>query len=215
VGGIVNSMLCVIMIARLYVMYQKSRKMLIFLIVTFLALAIALGVLDAMYSSSLSGEEYILSGFYLCAILEYEPILSSVTWTLGTAWEVLALCLATWIAVKHFRELQRRPTGSAIGDCLTVLIKSHMFYFAGFAVVTSFNLTYALSPTISNSLIFGGFVEIASTFQMFVLGPRLILSVREYHAELVVNADAGISMTAFAFQAGIPISTASGGDVTV
>jgi len=49
----------------------------------------------------------------------------------GTAWEVLALCLASWIALKHFRELQQRPTGLAIGDCLTVLVKSHMFYFAG------------------------------------------------------------------------------------
>jgi len=37
---------------------------------------------------------------------------------------------------------------------------------------------------------------------MFVLGPRLILSIREYHAELVVNPEssARISMTVVAFQ---------------
>ena len=37
---------------------------------------------------------------------------------------------------------------------------------------------------------------------MFVLGPRLILSIREYHAELVANSEsnARISMTVIAFQ---------------
>jgi len=48
----------VIMITRLHVMYQQSRKMLIFLIVTFLALTIALGVLVVMISSRLSGGEF-------------------------------------------------------------------------------------------------------------------------------------------------------------
>ncbi|OAX33414.1 hypothetical protein K503DRAFT_869562 [Rhizopogon vinicolor AM-OR11-026] len=202
----------VIMITRLHVMYQQSRKMLIFLIVTFLALTIALGVLVVMISSRLSGEELILSDSHQCIILGYEPLLSSVTWVLGTAWEVLALCLAAWIAVKHFRELQRRPTGSVIGDCLTVLIKSHMFYFAGFTAVSCLTLSHALLSRVSNSLIFVGFAQIAFCLQVFVLGPRLILSIREYHAKLVVKADAGIDMTTFAFQSGIPISTASGGD---
>jgi hypothetical protein len=75
-------------------------------------------------------EEYILSGTYQCSYEGYEPFLTSVTWILGAVWEVLALCLAAWIAVKHFRELPRRPAGSVIGDCLTVLLKSHIFYFA-------------------------------------------------------------------------------------
>ena len=37
---------------------------------------------------------------------------------------------------------------------------------------------------------------------MFVLGPRLILSIREYHTDLVANSEsnAGISMTVITFQ---------------
>jgi len=37
---------------------------------------------------------------------------------------------------------------------------------------------------------------------MFVLGPRLILSIREYHAELVANSEsnARFGMTVLAFQ---------------
>ena len=55
------------------------------------------------------------------------PLLTVVTWILGTVWEVLALCLAVWNAIKDFHQL---PTGWTIGDCLTTLIKSHVLYFA-------------------------------------------------------------------------------------
>jgi hypothetical protein len=73
--------------------------------------------------------EYVLSGTYIC--IESSPTnLTEMTWILGAAWEIFALCLAVWIAVKHFRELQRASTGWAIGDCFTVLIETHVFYFA-------------------------------------------------------------------------------------
>jgi hypothetical protein len=43
--------------------------------------------------------------------------------------------------------------------------------------------------------------------QMFVLGPRLILSVREYHAKLVVNSDAETSQNSIVLQEHVHIST--------
>jgi hypothetical protein len=48
--------------------------------------------------------------------------------------------------------------------------------------------------------------------QMFVLGPRLILSVREYHAKLVTRSDEGTRMTSLYFQAGGD-ALVTGGDV--
>ena len=59
-------------------------------------------------------------------------ILVEITWILATAWESLTLFLAVWIAVKHFRELQRPSSGWTVGDCFTILIKTHVFYFARF-----------------------------------------------------------------------------------
>jgi len=56
--------------------------------------------------------------------------LTEITWILGFAWEALALSLAVWITVKHFRELQRTSTEWAIGDCYTILMQTHVFYFA-------------------------------------------------------------------------------------
>jgi hypothetical protein len=47
-----------------------------------------------------------------------------------TVWEVLALSLAVWIVIKHFRELRRSSTGWTTRDCFAVLIKTHMLYFA-------------------------------------------------------------------------------------
>jgi hypothetical protein len=78
-------------------------------------------------------EEWILSGNYLCAYESGYKRVISITWILGTAREVLALCTAVWTTVRHFRALRQLGplTGSTIGDCFVVLIKTHMFYFAG------------------------------------------------------------------------------------
>jgi len=46
--------------------------------------------------------------------------------------------------------------------------------------------------------------------QMFVLGPRLILGVREYHAKLVAKSDEGDGMASIVFQERIHITTGGG-----
>lgn len=55
--------------------------------------------------------------------------------------------------------------------------------------------------------IYSGILEISLLMQMFVLGPRLLLSVREYHAKLVADSETGTNITTIAFQEGIPVST--------
>jgi hypothetical protein len=47
---------------------------------------------------------------------------------------------------------------------------------------------------------------------MFVLGPRLILSVRNFNAKLVARSDEGTAMTTIVFQAG---NALTGGDTSV
>ncbi|KAG2126270.1 hypothetical protein DEU56DRAFT_916073 [Suillus clintonianus] len=212
-----SAMLGVIMIARLHAMYQRSTRILIFLVVVCLAVNIVDVAVTGMAMRHTSGEEFILSGTYACTtgFSDNYSLLVSMTWILSTVWEVLALCLAVWIAAKHFRELRQHSAGRIVGDCFTVLIKSHMLYFASFVAVSCFNLVYFLSPTISadqNSLenqILLGFLQILTAIQSFVLGPRLILSVREYNARLVADSDAATAMTSIAFQERVHISTGS------
>lgn len=196
---IVNIILGVIMIARLHAMYQRSRKMLTFLIVFFLAVTITSVIITVIQSSHSWDEEVVLSGTYQCNYEGHSFLLSAITWMLGTVWETLALYLAVRIAIKHFRE--RLSTGSIIEDCFIVLIKSHVFYFASFAAVASFRIGF-LSPKLSNgdstgTELYYGVSLISSLLQMFLLGPRLVLSVREHGAKLVADSD---EMTTIAFE---------------
>ncbi|KAG2337795.1 hypothetical protein BDR05DRAFT_969806 [Suillus weaverae] len=214
---VVAAMLGVIMIARLHAMYQGSRTMLIFLVIIFLAINIACGVIDAIGLKHTAAEEVILSGTYTCTY-RYEgdvQLLFSMVWMLNTVWEVLALCLSVWIVVKHFRDLRRlNPSaGSTIGDCFRILIKSHVLYFASFVCVSCLQLgslsPQLFSPTSMGALTLYGTLVIFSSVQMFVLGPRLILSVREYNANLVAESDAETTMNSIVFQERVHVLTCS------
>jgi hypothetical protein len=48
--------------------------------------------------------------------------------------------------------------------------------------------------------IYDGIVQIITVVQLFVLGPRLILSVRAHYAQLLANSDEGTAMTTIVFQ---------------
>lgn len=183
-------MLGVIIIARLHAMHQRSRKMLVFLIVFFLAVTIGCGVLIAIENGNSSWKELVLSGTYQCIDEgSADGLLTAGTWILYSVWEVLALSLAVRIAFKQSR------TRWTIEDRLMALIKTHVIYFAAFAAATCLNLG-SLSQNISSlsstrADIYYGVVEIVLLVQMFVLGPRLLLSVREYNAKLVADSDSG------------------------
>jgi hypothetical protein len=209
-------MLGVITTTRLYAMYQRSRKMLIFLVVTLLAVNICNGVMLAIGMRRASEEEYILFGTYQCAV-SYEGdvrILKSMPWILTTVWEILALCLACWIAMHHFRDLQRHSAGGIIGDFVTVLMKTHVAYFSSFVIVSFFWLG-EVSPTFTTNFfalkteVYRGFLQIILVVQLFVVGPRLILSVRRYRAELMASSDTGTGMISIALQERGPVLTSS------
>ncbi|KAG2100471.1 uncharacterized protein F5147DRAFT_777031 [Suillus discolor] len=190
-GIVVFPMLCVIIITRLHAMYQRARKILIFLVVTFLAINTFDGVAAIMSTMHTSGEEFILSGTYQCTTgyTGDTLVLDSVTWILGIVWEVLTLCLAIWIAGRTYNS---------------------------FVVVSCFSLIIEFSPTVSTNQvfledqIFFGLFQILEVMQMFVLGPRLILGVREYYAKLVADSDAATGTTSIVFQERVHISTGSG-----
>ncbi|KAG2107087.1 hypothetical protein BD769DRAFT_135930 [Suillus cothurnatus] len=215
-GDVVEVLLGVIMIARLHAMYQRSRKVLIFLVVIFLAITITNAVMTAILTTEITGEEFVLSGTYQCIIdfMGDSLFLDSMPWILSTVWEVLTLCLAVWIAVKQFRELRQHSASDIIGECFTVLIKTHVSYFVSFLAVSCFYIGL-FSPTISanpyslESQTYVGLAKIFQSVQSFVLGPRLILGVREYHAELVANSDTETAMTSIAFQERVHVSTGS------
>lgn len=212
-------MLGAIVITRLYAMYQRSRKILIFLVGVFLAVTITCSVMDGIGTHPFTGEELVLSGTYLCTVMEDQPHLVLWARAIGVVWEALVLYLAAWIAVRHFRESKRIgiSTGSTVGDCFTMLIKSQVLYFTAFLLVSCFNIGY-FSPTLSASISVGaqvyyGVLLFVFPVQMFVLGPHLILGIREYHAKRVDNSKAGTNFTTIHFQERLHMSTINGSGV--
>ncbi|KAG2097054.1 uncharacterized protein F5147DRAFT_839898 [Suillus discolor] len=209
---IVNTMLGVTMIARINAMYQGSKRLFILLVVALLACTIASVVMVVIANLGVSAQEAVLSGYDICIDYNYVANLNFESLVSTAAWEILALFLTVWMVIKHIRELRQLPTGLTIGDCFTMLIKSHTFYFLAFAIMVSLRLG-ALSQTLTDSSSVGsdvyfGIWSIAEVLQMFVLGPRLILSMRDYHAKLVARADGEIDMTSFStFQAGGDVLT--------
>jgi hypothetical protein len=77
-------------------------------------------------------EELIVFGTYQCTIAYAGDIslLNAITWIIAIVWEVLSLCLEVWVGVKHFNEMRQYSAGGIIGDCFTVMIKTHILYFA-------------------------------------------------------------------------------------
>lgn len=55
-----------------------------------------------------------------------------------------------------------------------------------------------------------GIIQFSRVVQMFILGPHLILGLREYHADLVADSDEGTAMTSMDFQERVHVSTGSG-----
>jgi hypothetical protein len=67
----------------------------------------------------------------------------------------------------------------------------------------------SLQNYFQGSQIYAEFLQIVMVVQMFMLGPLLILDVREYYAKVVADCDAASGMTSFAFQERVHISTGS------
>ncbi|KAG1870810.1 hypothetical protein F4604DRAFT_1955921 [Suillus subluteus] len=214
---VVNALLGVIIMIQIHVMYQRSKKMLVFLVVFLLASTIASSVITVMANIGVSVDEFVFLGYRMCVYTAdtYHLDLGNESLIPTAIWEILAFVLAIWIVIKHFRELRQSSTGLTVRDYFMVLTKSHAFYFGAFAVVACFSLgslsTDDLNSPSAESIFITAVLPIAQVLQMFVLGPRLILSIREYHAKLVARSDGGTDMTSIYLQAGGDML--AGGDV--
>ncbi|KAG2119077.1 uncharacterized protein F5147DRAFT_668099 [Suillus discolor] len=210
----INGTLTVIMIFRLHAMYQRSRKILIFLIATFVSVTIFCVAIAVSGTSLLSIKVFLYGSQCVYEIDANQQLRMLETYAVATAWEALTLGLAIWIVVKHLRELRTQSTGqTVIGDLFTVLLKTHALYFIFFTVSSSLNIglmsPYFSALTSVGAQSYRGILELSTLLQMFVAGPRLILSVRGYHAKFMPNFEEGTTIYSMAFREYIPESTDS------
>jgi len=81
---------------------------------------------------------------------------------------------------------------------------------SSFAFVTFLEIIRNYTKSSMAGEVYAGVLQIIQVVQMFVLGPRLILGVREYHAKLVAHSDEGTGIASIVFQERIQITTGGG-----
>jgi len=81
---------------------------------------------------------------------------------------------------------------------------------SSFSFVSSLQIINNYTPNYVADEVYAGVLQIMQVVQMFVLGPRLILGIREYHARLVAHSDEGTGMASTVFQEQIQITTGGG-----
>ncbi|KAG1733378.1 uncharacterized protein EDB91DRAFT_1348835 [Suillus paluster] len=204
---VVNAALGAIVIVRIYAMYQRSRVVLTGLIIIFIPFTLSEAIMGGLGAKPIRlsiSEEFVLFGTYECISLTRSRLVDE-TWILGTTWELLTFLLAMWIFVKHLLELRKTTPDWGIEDCFSVLMKNHALYFFAFLLTCSMNLSN-LYPGIENNptgyIIHEGFLQLFTTIQQFILGPRLVISMRRYHAQLVSDSDMATQMSTIAFGEG-------------
>lgn len=75
-------------------------------------------------------DELILADNHLCACLENSEGHPQFVMGETRMFEVLALCLEVWVALKRFQKLKRPPTDYITRDSFAVSLKMSVLYFA-------------------------------------------------------------------------------------
>lgn len=105
----------------------------------------------------IGGMPEVVSGIYQCTY-NYDGdarLLMSIAWILRMVWEVLVMCLVVWVVVKHFRQLRLSSQAGIIGDCFTILMKTHAVYFV--RLVATFTKVIFLCWSSTRSSFVAGF----------------------------------------------------------
>jgi hypothetical protein len=90
-------------------------------------------------------------------------------------------------------------------QCLFPLkLHSSVFFLSSLQIISNYTQN-SIADEVYTSVL--GIIRVV---QMFVLGPRLILGVREYHARLVARSDEGTGIASIVFQERIQITTGGG-----
>ncbi|OAX42154.1 hypothetical protein K503DRAFT_767059 [Rhizopogon vinicolor AM-OR11-026] len=86
--------------------------------------------------------------------------------------------------------------------------------FAAFGAVSCLSLSSLTSRIFDLSslgaVMYNAVLQFVTLVQMFMLGPRLILSIREYHVKLVATSEEGTGISTIAFQERTQVSTGGG-----
>ncbi|KAG1835883.1 hypothetical protein DFJ58DRAFT_847297 [Suillus subalutaceus] len=128
INVVVTAMLGVIMIARLHAMYQRSRRMLIFLVVIFLAVNIACGVLAAMALKDVVGADHGPKGDISSTVTDGPGVL---LFPMETGWPRWGICKVDGWADGHEFSIDglAEVVGYYVDGCTKTGGPTYWYYF--------------------------------------------------------------------------------------
>ncbi|KAG0706603.1 hypothetical protein DFH29DRAFT_900386 [Suillus ampliporus] len=198
-----------IMAIRVFAMYNRSKKMGIFLVICFLAASASRGIIDGLalvLTSGSTSEERILFGRRVCttSMALVVPFLDGIP---SICIELLFLLLAARVLVRHRLEMRRTRQDYGFGgggsDTLDIL-RDHVQHFLCYLIFNIMQVAaISMNGDTDGSRWYRSIAIFFVTIQQCVLVPRLIISIREYFSQVdyVSDSTTDLDIMSFAYNA--------------
>ncbi|KAH7906836.1 hypothetical protein BJ138DRAFT_575784 [Hygrophoropsis aurantiaca] len=177
-----------ILLIRVYALFNRSKKVLIFPVTFYVLQATAIFVMTALMYNKQAQRKHIVSvgpavGSVAQSVNENPPSdFLSFIWALTilpVAFDTILLFYALWAFVRHTLEAKRLHGGWSINVLVRTMMADHLIYFFCFQIWMVFNIapSFTTNEVISQS----AFICMLSIFGAFVVifGPYVIINLRE------------------------------------
>ncbi|KAF9220134.1 hypothetical protein BS17DRAFT_355952 [Gyrodon lividus] len=190
------------MILRIFAMYNRSRRLLYFLLALFLPVVVVELVLSVLYFGPRNGmyvTNISLAGMEVCtANFSSSPLLYIYFSLPGIVFDGTLAMFAIARLIQHTANTQRSLGAWEMNVYMRVLARDSILCFMGNFTYRSFNLIPITNlPPPCKTL-----AQAFCSIEPFVLPPRLVIGFREYCAHIVADSDAGSQMESMIFQPG-------------
>ncbi|KIJ59732.1 hypothetical protein HYDPIDRAFT_118238 [Hydnomerulius pinastri MD-312] len=192
------------MILRIFAMYNQSRRLLYFLLGLFFPVVVVELVLTVLYFGPRNGmyvTDIPLPGMQICSgNFSLSPLLYVYFSIPGIVFDGILALFAVARLVQHTIDMKRDLGGWKMNVCMRMLARDSILYFMGNLIYRSFNLI----PLTNLPPLYKTLAQAFCSIEPFVLPPRLVISFREYHAQIVSDSDAGSPIESMVFRPGDP-----------
>ncbi|KAH7919933.1 hypothetical protein BV22DRAFT_1040436 [Leucogyrophana mollusca] len=169
----------IILQLRVYALYNRSNRVLIFMILCYIAEIASMTVFIAQYNANIVVMDEVFPGVGLCTA-NFVPSSLVDFWYPAMLFEGMLCALALWAGITHIRELQSLGGEGTIqafrpGRVIEVFVRDSVFYFFCASVISSVGV--AMWQTLGET-----WFEIPEGFTFVsevIMGCRLVLRMRE------------------------------------
>ncbi|KAH7928143.1 hypothetical protein BV22DRAFT_221794 [Leucogyrophana mollusca] len=190
-GTVFTAAMQAILLMRAYVLCNRSRMVLVFLLVLYFCQTIGAVAIGGIIFNISSIGKYLLSvGPAIGSVVEDDGVdeyvlqpLLMIALIMQMAFDLILLIVVLVAFLKHALEARRLDGGWSMSPLIKALVADQTLYFVWFAVWQSTSISEALpNSAAAQSVIFGGITNIFSALAILA-GPRVVISLRAQEAK--------------------------------